>query len=109
MALQENKIELVVDGVSGSEFIEKEMAELMRELFETFKKKQACYGKGNIAKYGEIGCLVRATDKIERLYNLVFLNRDNKIPEESVFDTWLDLADYALIAYLVKSGVWEKI
>lgn len=103
------KLELIIDGSSGSTSIEKDMAELLVNLFEIFKKKQACYGKGNIAKFGEIGTLIRANDKLERLYNLVFLNRDNKIPEETVDDTWLDLADYALIALLVRNGSWERI
>ena len=103
------KYELTIDGSSGSESIEKDMATLLVDLFETFKKKQACYGKGNIAKFGEIGTLIRANDKLERLYNLVFKQRENKIPEETINDTWLDLADYALIALLVRNGSWERI
>jgi hypothetical protein len=103
------KLELKIDGISGSFSIEKEMATLLVDLFETFKKKQACYGKGNIAKFGELGTLVRAYDKIERLYNLVYQQKDNKIPEETIADTWLDLADYALIALLVRSGAWGRI
>ncbi|MBN1535930.1 MAG: hypothetical protein JW908_04300 [Anaerolineales bacterium] len=103
------KYELKIDGLSGSVTIEKDMAALLVDLFETFKKKQACYGKGNIAKFGEIGTLVRAYDKIERLYNLVFKKAENKLPEETINDTWLDLADYALIALLVRSGAWERI
>ena len=101
--------ELKIDGLSGSTSIEQDMATLLIDLFETFKKKQACYGKGNIAKFGEVGTLVRAYDKIERLYNLIYLNKDNKLPEETINDTWLDLADYALIALLVRNGSWERI
>ena len=103
------KYELKVDGASGSESIEHDMAALLVNLFETFKRKQACYGKGNISKFGELGTLVRSYDKIERLYNLVYKQRDNKMPEETIDDTWLDLADYALIALLVRSGAWERI
>lgn len=103
------EFKLKVDGSSGSEFIEENMAKLLVDLFETFKKKQACYGKGNIAKFGEVGVLIRANDKIERLYNLVFKQVNNALPDETIADTWLDLADYALIALLVRSGIWEKI
>jgi len=105
--MEERKLK--IDNSSGSESIEKDMADLLVELFETFKKKQACYGKGNIAKFGEIGTLIRANDKLERLYNLVYLKRNNAIPEETIRDTWLDLADYALIALLVRNGSWDKI
>ena len=103
------KYELKIDGLSGSVTIEKDMAVLMVNLFEIFKKKQACYGKGNIAKFGELGVLVRANDKIERLINLIYKNTENKLPEETINDTWLDLADYALIALLVRSGAWKRI
>ena len=102
-------VDLEIDGSSGSVFIEEEMAKLMREVFETFKKKQANYGKGNIAKFGERGVLIRCNDKIERLINLVWDEKPNALADEGIEDTWEDLADYGLIALLVRRGVWDKI
>jgi hypothetical protein len=100
---------LIIDGSSGSEWIEEEMAQLLVHLFDVFKQKQASYGKGNIADFGEMGVLIRANDKISRLKNLLFHNKENPLSDESIEDTWIDLADYALIALLVRSGAWEKI
>lgn len=97
------------DGTSGSEMLEQEMAKLLVKMFNTFKKKQASYGKGNIAKFGEKGVYIRMNDKMERLYNLVWLGKANPLQDESVDDTYEDLADYAFIAMLVRHGIWDKI
>ena len=105
----EKECKLIIDGSSGSESIEQDMAELMVKVFEIFKKKQACYGKGNIADFGERGVLIRSNDKIKRLIKLVWDGKPNAIPDESIEDTWIDLADYALIALLVRNGSWDKI
>ena len=103
------KVSLTINGISGSKFIEQEMAMLMLEVFETFKMKQASYGPHNIGKFGERGVFIRCNDKIERLKRMVWDDLDDTIPDESIEDTWMDLADYALIALLVRSGAWAKI
>jgi hypothetical protein len=102
-------IQLKIDGSSGSAFIEEKMSLLLESLFETFKKKQASYGKGNIAKFGEKGVFIRMNDKMERLFNMVWKDKPNPLKDESVDDTYLDLADYALISLLVRHGEWDKI
>lgn len=98
---------LKVDGSSGNIELEQHMAKLMEEVFITFKKKQASYGSGNISKFGEYGVLVRMHDKMERLKNLVINHKDNPLQDETTDDTYLDLADYALIAVLVRRGLWS--
>ena len=45
-----------------------------------------------------LGCLVRLSDKFIRIQNLV-KNPNNEMVGESIKDTLLDLASYALIAY----------
>ena len=103
------EVMLIVDGKSGSKMLEGEMAKLLVNLFETFKSKQASYGKGNIEKFGERGVYIRMNDKMERLFNMVWLAKENPLLDESIDDTYIDLADYALIALLVRHGVWDKI
>ena len=105
----EKIIELKIDGTSGSEMLEEAMAKNLEVLFETFKKKQASYGKGNIAKFGEKGVLIRINDKFERLVNLIWKDKPNPLQDETIEDTYMDLADYCLIALLVRSGIWDKI
>lgn len=79
--------------------------EIASELVDVLISKQHDYGKGNIADFGELGVLVRANDKIERLKNLV--KTGNTPSNESVDDSWLDLANYAIIALMLRRGYWE--
>lgn len=67
--------------------------------------KQHDYGHGNILAFGEFGVLVRASDKLERLKNL---HRLGDCPaNETIEDTWKDLAGYALIALMLGRKVFE--
>jgi len=100
---------LAIDGTSGDRDLEREMALLLARLFELFKAKQSSYGPGNIAAFGERGCLMRANDKIQRLITLVWNGRENRLRDETIDDTWLDLADYALIAFLCRTGKWPGV
>lgn len=70
----------------------------------TLDMKQRDYGSGNISSFGEFGVLVRMNDKMERLKNLLKM----ELPKnESVEDSYLDLANYAIIAVLVRRGIWK--
>ena len=102
-------VQLEINGTSGDKELEGHMATLFLELFEIFKAKQADYGPGNIAIGGEKGCLIRTNDKLQRLWQLVWGDKENSVKNESVEDTWLDLADYALIALLVRRGEWPRL
>lgn len=101
--------QLDIDGSSGTLELEKDFAELIVEQFETFKKKQASYGSGNIAAFGERGVLIRANDKLQRLINLIWKDKPNLLNDESIDDTWGDLSIYATIARLVRAGKWPKL
>lgn len=66
--------------------------------------KQKDYGPANIAAFGEIGVLIRLNDKFERLKNLIKTGKSPK--NESIEDTWIDLANYAMIGLAVHRGWW---
>ena len=68
-------------------------------------RKQQDYGSGNISTFGEKGVLVRCVDKVERLKQLVWKSKTAQ--NETVYDSWQDLANYALIAQLCNQGVWK--
>ena len=74
--------------------------------FILFIQKQLDYGSGNIARFGELGVMVRANDKIERLRTLLLENREAK--NEPVEDTWRDLANYGVIGLLCHLGLWPE-
>jgi len=78
--------------------------ELTDELAKLVIKKQKDYGKGNILAFGEYGVLVRLNDKVERLKNLI----GKKEPQnESIYETWQDVAGYAIIALILREGWFE--
>jgi len=70
------------------------------ELVDLLISKQQDYGHGNILAFGEFGVLVRANDKMERLKNLLIKKQEPS--NESVEDTWRDLANYAIIALMLR-------
>jgi len=81
------------------------------ELREILLKKQGDYGPLNIslAPGGPLnGLRVRMFDKIQRLSHLVENNNDTP-NYESLRDTLIDLANYAIIGILVQNGQWEGI
>lgn len=74
-------------------------------------KKHQDYGPLNIAQApgGALnGLRVRIYDKLARINNLVELNNDTP-NYESLEDSFIDLANYAIIGLLVQKGQWEGL
>jgi len=83
--------------------------ETYAELMDLLVTKQADYGPHAITRApgGALnGVLVRLHDKVERLKNLA--DTDRNPDHESVRDTWVDAANYAVIALMVIDGVWPR-
>ena len=78
-------------------------------LRDALLSKQHDYGHGNILTFGEQGVLVRASDKVERLKTLCKrVGIDPVIPlNETIEDTWLDLAGYSIIAMMLKADTFK--
>jgi hypothetical protein len=57
----------------------------------------------------EMGVAFRIQDKASRMQNLLLkeLKGESSINHESLEDTYLDAANYCLIALLLKRGLWE--
>jgi len=98
--------------------IYKEYGRISNEQFDLFARKMLDYGKGNISvgsnldtpeeeKVALTGLWFRMNDKIQRLKQLVLLNKDPKIKAESVKDTFQDLSIYGIIAQIVKNKRWK--
>ena len=96
----------------------KEFEDIQSEMFELFLRKQADYGPTNVgmgsevvdtddkAKRSLIGLSVRMNDKVQRLLNLTL---NNKVPNnESLEDTFIDIANYAVMALIVQRKQWGK-
>lgn len=80
-----------------------------KDLHQVLIKKQNDYGPNNIANApgGPLnGLRIRIFDKISRINNLV---DSGKEPEnESLQDSFLDLANYAIIALMVLNDEWPE-
>lgn len=91
-----------------------------QKMFEMFLLKQAMYGPDNISLGGDIekskdrklallGIWFRMNDKIQRIQNILKKDfTDEDIEFESLEDSYLDLANYAIISLLVKREIWGK-
>ena len=88
---------------------EEDAQKIYDELLAILVKKQIDYGPLNVwnAPGGATnGLMVRMSDKIERLKNLIY--KQIKPNNESLEDSFVDLANYAVIALMVQRGVWAK-
>lgn len=97
-----------------------EFKRIQAEHYATFCKKQFDYGPGNISlgsalttteeKKASISAIVvRLNDKMQRLINLVLKkNTLEGSANEPVFDAFLDISVYGIIAEIVKRGMWAK-
>lgn len=88
---------------------------ITRQLITLFAAKSADYGPSAIGGMGEIGIVVRLWDKMARLLNLLGFDvtkgriNPGAIPKnESIDDTLMDLASYAIIMLIYRRGKWGK-
>lgn len=84
---------------------------ILSEIRVIMVRKHQDYGPLNIAMApgGAMnGLLVRMHDKMARLENLYYKSSDTP-NYESIEDTFIDLANYAIIGLLVQRGQWEGI
>tara|TARA_R110000824_G_scaffold400220_2_gene607275 strand:- start:620 stop:925 length:306 start_codon:yes stop_codon:yes gene_type:complete len=77
--------------------------EVALEIAQVVISKQHDYGHDNILAFREKGLVVRLWDKVARLKNLMWENEYNPM-NESVLDTFIDIAGYAIIAVMLAKG-----
>ena len=91
--------------------LRKDVDVILNELRDILLRKQSDYGPLNIslAPGGPYnGLRVRMFDKLQRFSHLVETNNDTP-NYESLRDTFIDLANYAIIGILVQGGQWEGL
>lgn len=76
------------------------MLEYLPELFDEIRdllcQKGTDYGPHNLSRFGELGILIRVSDKIDRLISMG--KSTAAVIDETIEDTWKDIAGYALLA-----------
>ena len=89
-----------------AEHLEAWLGDLVRELEELMHERGVKYGPGNIAEFGDFGAVVRMSDKFARLRNLYVEGSGGDVRDESVEDTLMDIANYAIIILAWRRGLW---
>lgn len=87
----------------------KRLTQLMADVYE---RKHRDYGqstKDTYKKYGPISMLTRMTDKMNRLDNLIVNNHENLVSDESIDDTLMDLANYAIIFIIERNDFMQSL
>jgi len=69
-------------------------------------KKNKDYGDMNVIELGEEGIVYRIHDKTTRLLNIV--KNKKKPANETIEDTYIDLAGYAILGLMVKRKKFQK-
>ena len=88
---------------------EEDVNDIAFELVQLLIKKHKDYGPKNInnSPYGAIqGLVVRMWDKIARIVNLTRNGRHAE--NEPLEDSFMDLANYAIIGLMVQRGKWPN-
>ena len=93
---------LEIDTDAGKTFVRFCLANAM-----LMNRKQKDYGPRNISQGGTYGCLIRMSDKISRIFNLY--NKQGckrRAINESIEDSFRDIANYSIIALMVENNQW---
>ena len=93
--------------MSQAQYLDQAFDQVLKELLAIFIRKLKDYGKDNILDNGELGIIFRINDKLRRLQNLA--SKDGATSNESVKDSWQDIAVYAVIALLLKDGRFKNL
>jgi len=81
---------------------------ILNESFNLGVSKNNDYGSDNILKFGIIGIIVRLGDKIARYKNLTTnKNIEQKVKDETLKDTLMDIINYATYGEMLSNNVWE--
>lgn len=118
IGLYEQHINELSDFFDTMSEIELDFQAIQQTQFNLFLTKHKHYGKDNISGGSDIdmtdqdninsalfGIYVRMQDKLQRLKNM--LTNGLEGTDETLIDTFADLANYATIATIVKNGRWK--
>ena len=95
------------DPAAAEEDLQRFREELTRELTDMvalLMKKRRSYGPHNLVRFGAIGIVIRASDKIDRLANLMKDGTAESADGDTVEDAWRDLIGYGVLGLLRHKG-----
>lgn len=87
-------------------FNSKAFMRICKENYDLCFAKHQDYGPENIRQFGELGVVMRMWEKIQRLYNLTWKNRQPVVNDESVENVYRDICNYTIIALMLRNNEW---
>ncbi len=101
---------ILATGASGDTRLEVAWLRTAQQMYNIFCKKHHDYGPRNIGVGGVPGVVIRIGDKTSRLWNLTGVTKHNTrlVADESVRDSFLDLANYGISGAMLVEGSWPK-
>ena len=99
----------VVEGLNVQTDMGREIVKVALECIKLFDEKQLDYGSSNIATSGEMGVAVRLQDKVSRMRHILLKQMcgENGVNNESLADTYQDVANYGMIGMLLNRNLWK--
>lgn len=94
-----NKVQIESEHFTESESNFKNVTD---KLLDIYRKKNHDYGDAfteSMDEFGPISAAIRMNDKLKRFKSLIN-NNDALVKDESIADTVLDLANYAIMTYM---------
>lgn len=76
---------------------------ICRRMTELYRKKNHDYGDSfsrSFSKYGWVATLVKLEEKVGRLEQLTYRKQKPLVQDESITDTLLDIANYAILTLI---------
>ena len=77
--------------------------EITSDMAKTYERKNNDYSDSfgqSIREFGFVAGVVRISDKFNRLKSLLLSGKEQKVNDESVQDTLLDMANYCIMTYM---------
>lgn len=77
-------------------------ADIIGDIHGMLLKKHHDYGPKNLDEFGTLGILIRVSDKLNRVKNMIQSGKDGGHVGEKEEQEWLDIAGYAIQALRIK-------
>ena len=99
---------LTIVAMTGYKFYNEISAnQIANVMTDLYARKNADYGNSfdeSLDKFGIIAAMVRISDKVNRLKRLVINPKEAQVKDESIADTYIDLANYAVMTIMWKQN-----
>jgi hypothetical protein len=103
---EDKLVDFVYNELQCENAVTKEIIRLSLGDVKLFDIKQSDRGPENIRVFGSKGCVLRMQDKMSRIITIDWHGKEPRV-SEPVENEYADMAVYALIARVVKKGLWK--